>query len=206
MRPTLEEGALLHGETLVIDVALDMGHGLQRHAQGSDRTREVAADHDIVGYHIALELGAFRQHKGDARHVPLDVALKLDLAFRRHVANELQVLADRRIAKFARSLLDRMLECVRHLAPVRITPTTADAASCFQPIGRYAARSAFRVWRADDLLPRSEPHRWRYQPVRDGCGRSRSFRSAAESVFYRLGSELMSHAPCVLGLRTTAAR
>src|SRR5262245_31257446 len=102
----------------MIDVALDMGHGLQRHAQASDRADETAADHHILCRHIPFERGALAENQGDARDVAMDLAIEMDLAFRRHVARDPQVLADRRIANFSRSLgIDRVSNIVRHFTP-----------------------------------------------------------------------------------------
>src|SRR6476620_3947057 len=53
----------------MIDVALDMGHGLQRHAQASDRSNEAAADHHVLCRHIAFERGALAENQRDARDV-----------------------------------------------------------------------------------------------------------------------------------------
>ena len=100
-RPALKIGALLERKALMIDVALDMGHGLQRHAQGLDRADETAADDHILGCHIAFERGAFAEHKGDARDVAMDFAIEMDFAFRRYVARDPQVLADCRVADFS---------------------------------------------------------------------------------------------------------
>src|SRR5262245_50102379 len=121
----------------MIDVALDMGHGLQRHAQASDRADETAADHYILCRHIPFERGALAENQGDARDVAMDLAIEMDLAFRRHVARDPQVLADRRIANFSRSLgIDRVSKNVRPFTPPpSAAPTslaTVEVASWFQ--------------------------------------------------------------------------
>src|SRR6476646_998956 len=117
-RSALEIGTLLERETLMIDVALDMGHDLQRHAQASDRADEAAADYHVLCRHIAFERGALAENQRDARDVAMDLAIEMDLAFRRDVARDPQILADRRIANFSRSLgIDRVSKIVRHLIP-----------------------------------------------------------------------------------------
>src|SRR6476620_10427005 len=117
-RSALEKGTLLERETLMIDVALDMGHGLQRHAQASDRADKAAADHHVLCRHIAFERGALAENQRDARDVAVDLAIEMDLAFRRDVARDPQILADCRIANFSRSLgIDRVSKIVRHVVP-----------------------------------------------------------------------------------------
>ena len=93
-RLSFEIGALLDGEALMVDVALDMGLRLERHAQAPDRAEHAAAHHDILGEHAAGDLRLVAEQERAAMHVALDLAVDLDLAFRGHVAGDRQILAD----------------------------------------------------------------------------------------------------------------
>jgi hypothetical protein len=65
----------------------------------------------------------------------MDLAIEMDLAFRRDVARDPQVLADRRVANVSRSLgIDRVSNIVRHFVPPTAAPTspaTVEAANWF---------------------------------------------------------------------------
>ena len=87
-RLPLEIGALLDGEALMEDIALDMGLRLQRHAQAADRADDAAAHHDILGDHAAHHLRLVAEQERAAMNVALDLAVDLDLALRGHVAGD----------------------------------------------------------------------------------------------------------------------
>ena len=72
----------------MIDLALNVTHGLQCNTQRPDRADETAADHHILGDHIAFDLPALAENQGDARHIAVDLAVEMDFALRRNIASD----------------------------------------------------------------------------------------------------------------------
>ena len=95
-RLALEEGALLDGDGLVVDIAFDMARGLQQHAAAANGAEHMAADDALLGNDAAGDAGLLADHDVRAVNVALDLALDLDLAFRHEVAVDYEIGTDDR--------------------------------------------------------------------------------------------------------------
>ena len=80
--------AVFNGETLVNEVAFDVGRGLQHHLLGTHRADKAATDHHILRNYVTLELCILAEYKRDTMHVALNLAIEMKLAFRFHVAGD----------------------------------------------------------------------------------------------------------------------
>ena len=78
--------AMFNGETLVNEVAFDVGRGLQGYSQCTDRANEATPDHYILRNYTPLELRVLSEHKRDATDVPLNLAVEMELALGCHIA------------------------------------------------------------------------------------------------------------------------
>src|SRR5262249_38942700 len=73
---------------------------------------------DVLSGHIALELGGLAENQSDARHIADHITVEVNLAFRRNIPGDLEILADRRTGKLTRHLgVSRVSEGVWHLVP-----------------------------------------------------------------------------------------
>jgi hypothetical protein len=75
-------------------IAFHMGLGLQRNQTRPDRSNETAADHDLLSDYTALESRVLAKNQRDTMDVALNLAVKMDLALRRHIASDHQFLAN----------------------------------------------------------------------------------------------------------------
>ena len=80
--------ALFNGETLVKDVAFDVGLGLQHYPQCTHPADETATHHYILRNYATLELRVLSEYKRDAMYIPLNLAVEMEFAIGCHIPGD----------------------------------------------------------------------------------------------------------------------
>src|SRR5262249_18636971 len=95
-RFSFEVSALLDGQTLMENIALNMGLRLQLDAKAPPLAHHPAAHHDVLGRDAADYLRFVSEQERAAMDIALDLAVDLNLALGSDITGDRQVLADDR--------------------------------------------------------------------------------------------------------------